>query len=130
MKKAQRQLLIFFIVGFTTVAIDAAFYRFLLWTGVEIDVAKACSFTIGALFAYAANKSWTFKQKKHGMSPVTFIMLYGTTLLVNTLANGLIVRGLPSDRWAIILAFIIATGISAVLNFFGMKWIVFRNGAS
>ena len=128
MNNTQRQIFVFLIVGFTTVAIDFAFYRFLLWTGVEIDVAKACSFTIGALFAYAANKTWTFKQKKHGLAPVAFAMLYGSTLVVNTFTNGVIVRILPHEYWAIIVAFIIATGVSATLNFTGMKWIVFRKG--
>jgi putative flippase GtrA len=130
MKRTHRQIYIFLIVGFTTVAIDFAFYRFLLWTGVEIDVAKACSFTIGALFAYAANKTWTFRQKKHGLAPITFAILYGATLLVNTSTNGFLVRILPHERWAINLAFVAATGISAALNFIGRKWIVFRRGAA
>ena len=130
MTKTSLQLTRFLIIGITTVAIDFIFYRLLLWLGMEIDVAKACSFTIGALFAYAANKAWTFGQKRHGLAPLSFALLYGCTLFVNTFTNGLIVRLLPHAAWVLAVAFVIATGLSATLNFFGMKWIVFRKGAA
>ena len=92
--------------------------------------ASADQKTIGALFAYAANKTWTFKQRKHGLAPIAFCMVYGSTLVVNTFTNGVIVRLLPPEYWAILVAFVIATGVSATLNFAGMKCIVFRKGAA
>jgi putative flippase GtrA len=130
MTKTRQQVSRFLIVGFTTVAIDFIFYHLLMWLGIELDIAKACSFTIGAVFAYATNKSWTFTRKKHGVAPLSFAILYGATLLVNTFTNGLLVRLLPETAWAITAAFIIATGLSAALNFIGMKWIVFRPDAA
>lgn len=126
MSKSHRQISRFLIVGFTTVAIDFVCYHLLMRFGVELDIAKACSFTIGAAFAYIANKSWTFTRKKHGFAPLSFVLLYASTLFVNTAANGIIVRHLPHARWSLALAFIIATALSAALNFIGMKWIVFR----
>ena len=130
MTKTRRQISRFLLVGFTTVAIDFVFYHLLMRLGVELDIAKACSFTIGAAFAYIANKSWTFTRKRHGLAPIWFAMLYIGTLFINTFTNGIIVRHLPHARWSLVLAFIIATALSATLNFIGMKWIVFRPDAS
>lgn len=130
MKRTRRQLSRFLVVGFTTVAIDFVFYHLLMRMGVEIDIAKACSFTIGAAFAYIANKSWTFTRKKHGFAPLNFVLLYAGTLFINTATNGVIVRHLPHAKWSLALAFIIATALSTALNFIGMKWIVFRPDAA
>jgi len=130
MPNGRHQFLRFLIVGSATVAIDFSFYRLLMWLGVELDIAKAGSFTIGAGFAYITNKSWTFTRKKHGLAPISFVFLYGGTLFINTSANGLIVRLLPHTAWALAVAFVIATALSAALNFIGMKWIVFRSDAA
>ncbi|MGE3624194.1 MAG: GtrA family protein [Bdellovibrionales bacterium] len=124
------QLSRFLLVGVTTVFIDLISYHALMLAGLELDIAKACSFTIGALFAYVANKSWTFGQRDHGLSPMWFVLLYAGTMLVNTAANGMIVRALLPSQAAVTVAFVIATGLSAALNFIGMKWIVFRGGAA
>jgi len=55
-----------------------------------------------------------------------FAVLYLTTLGVNVLTNHSVLNILPPGEDALACAFILATGLSAALNFLGMKFWVFR----
>lgn len=122
----RRQLGRFLIVGCTTVAIDLVTYRILLWLQIDIAVAKASGFAAGTVFAYFANRLWTFAADGGYRRFVGFCALYISTLLVNVGANNAIVYLLGRDEFALNVAFLFATGISATLNFLGMKFLVFR----
>jgi len=55
-----------------------------------------------------------------------FGLVYGTNLGVNVGANATVLLLLPLIYpWRLDLAFLIATGTSAALNFMGMKWLAF-----
>lgn len=125
----KRELLLFLIVGSLTVLIDFLSYRGLVWTGaVGIDVAKGSSFLLGTVFAYFANRFWTFGHTAHRPgSPWRFGLLYAATLGANVLVNAVVLKALVDMRAAVHLAFLVATGISASLNFVGMKHFVFRS---
>ena len=56
------QIIRFLIVGVTTVLIDYIFYFFLYFIGFSTSISKGISFIIGAIFAYVANKYFTFNQ--------------------------------------------------------------------
>ena len=57
----KREFGIFLIVGSLTVLVDFAVYRGLLWLDItSIDLAKGVSFLAGTIFAYFANRFWTF----------------------------------------------------------------------
>jgi putative flippase GtrA len=88
-------------------------------------------FLAGTLFAYFANRFWTFGHKPHPPgSSWRFAILYAATLVVNVFVNSLTLR-LLADMTAIVqLAFLMATGISASLNFLGMKFFVFTTEAA
>jgi putative flippase GtrA len=122
-----RQLQRFLIVGFTTVGIDFAVYRILLFAGSPIAVAKALGFIVGTVFAYFANKLWTFESAKGGRSVfVMFMALYLITLLINVGINSGVITALGDAELVLLLGFLAATGTSATLNFIGMRMIVFR----
>lgn len=130
---AGKELGIFLIVGTLTVIVDYVTYRGLVAAlGADVDLAKAVGFVSGTVFAYFVNRFWTFGGRQHAAgSAARFIVLYGTTLAINVLINraGLeILRSLDSAV-SVPVAFVAATGVSAALNFLGMKWFVFR-GAS
>lgn len=130
----RKELAVFLLVGGSTVLVDYAAY-FLLWKhlGVQINWAKASSFLLGTVFAYFANKLWTFGHKEAAPgSGWRFALLYAGTLGANVLANGLALHVLAPLGLARQIAFVFATGLSATLNFLGMKFFVFRsaNGAS
>lgn len=124
----KREIGIFLIVGSLTVLIDFISYRTLLWLAfVNIDTAKAIGFIAGTIFAYVANRFWTFSHKPHASGSIwRFILLYSTTLGANVWVNEIALGGLTHLDNPLVVAFLIATGVSALLNFLGMKFFVFR----
>lgn len=122
------ELTIFLVIGTLTVLIDFSTYRGLVELGViSVDFAKGISFLVGTTFAYFANRMWTFGHNNHAPgSAWRFILLYAATLGANVGVNALMLHIFAKAAFAVQLAFLVATGISAVLNFLGMKWFVFK----
>lgn len=134
----------FLVVGGITVAIDYAVYTTLLWLGLTHNPAKAAGFIAGAIFAYVANRLFTFKGNTLAgtfsaealKSYAAFTALYLSTLAINVASNALflwlgdVIRPYiwPSCPQGLIVfgAFGGATVISAALNFVGMKFFVFK----
>src|SRR5690606_41917486 len=113
--------------GSLTVLVDLGFYTLLNFLGVSsFDINKAISFIIGTLFAYVANRFWTFSHTNAPGKLHYFFLLYLSSLVVNVTANGILIRIFGEIEPWIFIAFIIATGMSAVMNFLGMKFIVFK----
>ena len=124
----KREAAVFLVVGSLTVLIDFLIYRGLVWTGcLVVDKAKAVGFLTGTTFAYFANKMWTFGHQEHTPGSASrFVILYAITLCANVLVNAGCLELFRTLPFAVTAAFLIATGISAVLNFTGMKWFVFK----
>ncbi len=128
----KREIVIFVIVGSLTVLIDLLVYRGLVLSKlVNIDWAKALGFLTGTLFAYVANRFWTFNQKQYIKGQISrFVMLYVTTCFGNVIVNTMMLRCMGDNSIAIFIAFLSATGMSACLNFIGMKYVVFNTARS
>ena len=121
----------FLPVGIIAVLIDFFAYMTLLVIGVTMPLAKASSFVAGAVFAYFGNRNFTFKREAAGRSSVAlFASIYLGALVANVGVNQISLQVLESVGILELsikpIAFIIATGVSAALNFFGMKLFVFR----
>jgi putative flippase GtrA len=128
----RREAAIFLVVGATTVVIDFLVYRGILWAAVlPTDAAKAAGFLAGTVFAYFANRTWTFGAHRHRAgSWWRFALIYAATLGANVLVNlGTLnlLAGVPGRLHA---AFLAATTCSALLNFIGMKLFVFAPSPS
>ncbi|QTN98414.1 GtrA family protein [Brucella sp. 458] len=125
----KRELVIFLLVGLSTVLVDFISYRGLIeFEVMNVDMAKAGGFVIGTLFAYFANRYWTFGHESHiPGSAWRFAILYASTLGANVIINALALKLFADMSTAIQLAFLLATGVSACLNFLGMKLFVFRS---
>lgn len=118
----------FLVVGLITVLIDFISYLILVYYNFDVSLSKGISFSIGALFAYFANRSYTFQSSKKGVLRfISFLALYISTLTANVASNKLILNLLGHFEYSLILAFFIATVISATLNFIGMKYYVFSS---
>ncbi|MBI5209430.1 MAG: GtrA family protein [Elusimicrobia bacterium] len=118
-----REVLRFIVVGVGAVSVDAAGYA-LLVRFLGPDPAKASSFIAGALFGFWLNRSWTFRSQ--GMPLVqlpVFSAVYATSFCANVGVNHLVLRLWPS---ALTPGFLAATATSTVMNFLGMKFLVFR----
>lgn len=116
----------FLIVGFTTVFIDMLIYFICVQLGINLDLSKGIGFIAGTIFAYFANKCWTFSAQGSYKRFVSFFALYTMTLGVNMGVNWAILNLLSASKITYIGAFLVATASSAILNFVGMKFLIFQ----
>jgi putative flippase GtrA len=125
----RRELFRFLIIGSLTVIIDFLAYRSLVWIDViSVDASKAFSFLVGSVFAYFANRVWTFGHKAHlPGSAWRFAILYAVALSTNVFVNSQTLTLLSGSFASIEIAFLLATLVSASLNFLGMKLFVFES---
>ena len=124
----RKEISVFVIVGILTVLIDFSVYQLLIWaTNWGTHESKGAGFLAGTLFSYLTNRLWTFGATNSDHSSIwKFITLYGATLTINIGTNGLIIAVLTNINHHKLVAFILATGLSAFINFLGMKFYVFR----
>lgn len=122
MSKIKKELKRFLVAGVSAVGTDLVTYYILL-NFLSHDIAKAISFLLGTVVAFVINKYWTFeKHEKSYKEIVQFGILYSSTLGANVITNKIVL----DYTEVVFLAFLIATGVSAVLNFIGQKWWVFK----
>tara|TARA_B110000495_G_C22840438_1_gene490171 strand:+ start:198 stop:593 length:396 start_codon:yes stop_codon:yes gene_type:complete len=113
----------FSVAGLSAVTIDLLSY-YLLINYLSYDISKTLSFVIGAVVAYIINKFWTFEQKNLSLRELAkFALLYTFSLIINVYMNKLFLA-ITNDT--IIIGFFVATGSSALINFIGQKWWVFK----
>ena len=122
MSQLKKELKRFLVAGISAVSTDLATYYILL-NFFNTDIAKAISFLLGTIVAFIINKYWTFEKHEKSYKEIAkFGLLYSVTLGANVMTNKIVL-----DIFSItILAFLIATGVSTVLNFIGQKWWVFK----
>ena len=117
----------FLIVGGTTVLIDLICYFILIYIGFDTSLSKGASFSVGTVFAYFANRNYTFRSSMGGFFRFTvFTLLYLSTLVVNVVSNEIVLKLTSQINGSLMISFLIATSLSATLNFVGMKYIVFK----
>ncbi len=118
------QVLRYLLVGGLAVVIDGAVYAALTSRGtVPPEAAKRVSFATGALWAFVANKYFTFGQRQFMLrEPLLFALVYFTGWFLNAAVHDAVLR-MTGTRTT---AFLVATSISTCTNFIGQKWIVFR----
>ena len=98
-------------------------------------LAKACSFVCGSVVTYNLNKFWTWKMSDRSNKRFAkFFVLYLISLLINVSSNSGALYVLKTGSFSnlpykYLIAFIFATGTSALFNFFGQKWWVFKDAA-
>ncbi len=94
----------------------------------SVYIAKAGGFVIGTLFAYFANRFWTFNNNLYARGSFwRFIILYSITLAANVIVNSVTLQNLTNTTSSLQKAFLLATAVSALLNFLGLKFFVFKN---
>ncbi len=124
-----KKVLIFLIVGGITVGVDYLVYRSLdLFGFLGTSICKALGFIGGSIFGYVVNRLWTFSDMNYRAgSWLRFGALYALTLLVNIYINKSILVLTYDFHYSVQIAFLLATGVSAILNFFGMNYFVFSD---
>ena len=124
----RKRLSRFFLVGVSAVGVDLAIYTLLMGLGVGSTSGKGASFLCGVFYSYLLNKIWTFESKESSRSSMPrYLLLYSLTLGLNMAANAFalyILTGLSADVY--IHSFLIATILSAIANYVGMRYYVFN----
>lgn len=122
MSKTKKELKLFLAAGLSAVGTDLFMY-YILQNFFATGTSKAISFLLGAIVAFIINKYWTFeKHEKSFKEIIQFGILYILTLGANVIANKIVLQ----NTRIVLLAFLVATGISTVLNFIGQKFWVFK----
>jgi len=122
MSKIKKELKRFLVAGLSAVGTDLAMYYVLL-NFLTPGLSKAISFLLGTIVAYVINKYWTFeKHDKSLKEMMLFAVLYACTLGLNVFTNNLVL----DQTGVVFFAFLVATGVSTVLNFIGQKFWVFK----
>jgi putative flippase GtrA len=88
----------------------------------------------GLSVTYTLNKLWTWKKKDRSKKRlIKFGVLYGFSLLLNVFTNSTLLymlheyKDLLNLPYKYFIAFVGATGVSAVFNFIGQKFWVFHH---
>jgi putative flippase GtrA len=119
----RNQILRFIITGFLGLFTDILTYRTLVNFNVHVTPAKALGCVAGTIVVFFINRAWTFSaQKKSFTQFFKFSALYATSISVNTFINTSVLS-VVAHPW--IVAFFVATCVSTVMNFLGLKFFVF-----
>lgn len=112
----------FIVVGLLTVGLDFACYLLLMAAAVPVVPAKIASFLLGGLFSYAANRWFTFRVRHARNQLLKSYAVFTVTLGVNSAINYAVLLLIGREPAAIVVAFVIATGVSAAMNFVGLRY--------
>jgi|LakMenEpi03Aug12_release.lakeMendotaPanAssembly.Ray.scaffolds.fasta_scaffold1185034_1 putative flippase GtrA len=121
-----KEIQYFLIVGILTVLIDYLVYSLSRKLIINTTQAKAVGFISGTFFAFLVNRKLTFKNYDNiWVHLYKFLILYSVTLFINVTINKYLLNWLNDFHFKVQLSFLIATSISAIINFIGMKYFVF-----
>jgi putative flippase GtrA len=107
----------------------------LLAAGLSPGISKGLSFLCGV--GFPLNKFLTFAQgptaasisaRKTGPEIIRYLAVYAASLAVNIGVNAAVLGLLGAQ--AKLLGFLVATGVTTVMNFVCLKWLVFRPNSS
>jgi putative flippase GtrA len=131
--ETRRQLGRFLVIGTSCVLVDLTVYQILAARfDMPLYAAKGISYLAGVVVGFVGNKWWTFRSTRRSTAePISYLALYLVTLAVNVGCNQAMIaelRGLATANQAKWVAYLIATGVTTVLNFVGMRLFIFRQG--
>ena len=119
-----REIIKFIVVGVLAVLIDGTTYALMVRAiGFEHGLSKRVSFILGSIWAFFANKYYTFNSPAPARKEIVlFSILYITTYFVNGWIHDITWKKSDLD-W---LSFLTATTTSTVINYLGQKFVVFH----
>ena len=123
----KRQVSFFALNGLIMVAIAYTIYLGLVSGGHRIEIAAAVAYISGMAYGFFANKYLSFGHRgvASRVAILRYILLYAGTLVVNVIANSVMLDLVQGLTFGLFISFLTAIGISTVLNFAGLKYWVF-----
>lgn len=120
------QFLKFNAVGLVNTAVDFAVFTILHAAGVGQGIAQVLSYSAGMANSYALNRRITFKGQAAGTGGrrqlFRFIVLNLSVLGLSVI----LMYGMTSNGVPVLLAKVLVTGVTMVVNFIGSRLWVFR----
>ena len=118
------EIIKFIVVGVLAVLIDGTTYALMVRAlGFEQGLSKRVSFILGSIWAFFANKYYTFNSPAPARKEIIlFSILYITTYFVNGWIHDITWKISDMD-W---LSFLTATAASTAINYLGQKFVVFH----
>ncbi len=118
------RLIKFAVTGIAGTILDfLAFNLVLLLSGNPV-ISRGVGYVFGTLWAFFVNRSWVFNSKNGISSLVPFLLLYGSSGLVAVAIQSLLATS------GIFLAYLISLLVASVMNFLGMRFLVFRGSSN
>ena len=125
--KISKNFIYFLVFGVISVAIDYLVYIFFYHNFFGNSISKSIGFIMGTLFSFYSNKKYNYKIKGNTYRYlIYFLLLYFVTLFLNVFINKNLIFILSNNLYRIQISFLIATVISATMNFLGMNFLVFK----
>lgn len=130
------QLARFVIIGAACALVDSGIYTLLLTLSFPVYISKSVSFILGTTASYLINRKFTFSAARTGNTKAKlagFTLVYITTFGVNVGVNQALYLSLPEfdvasgDQFRYAFCWIIAQGLSTLINFAMLRLVVFRN---
>lgn len=123
------ELLVFLVNGLITVFTAYLVYSLCLQMTTNLELASFLAYLAGMTYSYFANKTITFNYSKSTtfILIIKFIVLHTFIGSAFVLVNSNLMYYLAQNKSYEFTAFLIAVFVSSVLNFCGLKYLVFTN---
>ena len=120
----------FFVVGCIAFGTDIISYFALLSLDFPSAIAKSISFMLGVAVGYILNSLFTFNNSQLVATELKkYILLYLGSMLVNMTLNEYFLsflRDSTLSNHSLLIAVLLATTVSLLINFFGLRYYVFK----
>jgi putative flippase GtrA/SAM-dependent methyltransferase len=95
---------------------------------VPINIANGLAYISGIAYGFFANKKWAFRDREliSGIKIIRYIVLHAFTLMINIAVNSFVFSFIQGINGDILFAFSIAISITMILNYIGLKYLVFN----
>ena len=122
----KRKVFRFVLVGVSAVAIDFTIYIWLVEVGTPTYFSRGISYFTTLLYAYFANTYYAFRVNYVSWNIFSkYCLLYVSVLFFNVLLNEKLLLIFGKEYYSLVIIYVFVTGVSAVINFIGLKQYVF-----
>lgn len=124
---ARQEFQRFIVVGIVSTIVNYGFFYTIFGLSGRYILASSAGYIAGLIVGYALNRNWTFGDKKADQKNKEFLLyciIYAGSLVFSLLFLRALVEWAHFDP---IIAQVFAIGLSTLMNFIGLRFIVFRN---
>lgn len=129
----RRELGFFILNGIVSVTLAYFIYRVLVTEEIlGVNSANGVAYISGMIYGFFSNRKWAFQDRElvTGAKLTRYVFLHAFTLVVNISVNAIMLKVIFGMYGDILFSFLLAISFSTVLNFLGLKYLVFNQSNS